>query len=199
MRLTQKQDRFARFWFDGLSQREAYIKAGYSSRQSFTTIDRHASALSKNDKVVTRYNELRKAADDASVLKVLEINQRLTEIVRMKLTDFMELGQDGSWVNIGPETPHGAAIQEIHSRTEYDENGSHPTVYTSVKLHDPMKAIDLFCKINRIYLEQSPPAGNIFNIGAMQVNVGDPKEQLISILNRLAARMPEAEGHKQPD
>jgi hypothetical protein len=54
-------------------------------------------------------------------------------------------------VNIGKETPMAGAIQELHSRTEYDDNGSKPTVHTSVKLHDPIRAIDLMNKMEKMY------------------------------------------------
>jgi len=73
----------------------------------------------------------------------------------------MEMGQDGTWVNIGKEHPMGGAVDELRSRTEYDENGAHSTVHTSVKLHDPMKAIDLLNKMDKIYSDG--PQVNIDN------------------------------------
>ncbi|MFA5385739.1 MAG: terminase small subunit [Eubacteriales bacterium] len=151
LKLTQKQERFTRFLFDGLSQREAWIKAGYSSNYAPAIIDTHACVLAKSDKVKIRLAELNAEADNKSVMSVLERKQRLTEIARPRITDFMELGQDGSWVNIGPETPNSGAISEIHSRTEYDEDGAHPTVHTSVKLHNPVQAIQELNKMEKIY------------------------------------------------
>lgn len=103
---------------------------------------------------------LRKRLEDETVAGPLERRQRLTEVVRAKLTDFMELGQDGSWVNIGKETAGAGAIQEIHSRTEYDDDGSKPTVHTSVKLHSLTQAIDLLNKMDKIYSDQ---AGSVTN------------------------------------
>jgi len=150
-KLTQKQETFCLNIFQGMSQREAYLKAGYSANMALSVIDVKASQLASNGKVMVRIQGLRQKAEDDSVMNVLERKQRLTEISRAKLTDFMELGQDGSWVNIGKETPQCGAIQEIHSRTEYDDDGSKPTVHTSVKLHDPMKAIDLLNKMDKIY------------------------------------------------
>ncbi len=149
--LTQKQQRFCLNLFRGMSQRKAYLNAGYSGKAIPSTLDHNACVLANNSKVLTRLEELRKKAEDASIMSVMERKQKLSTIARSKLTDFMELGQDGSWVNIGSETENGEAIQEIHSRTEYDENGSHPTVYTSVKLYDPMKAIDLLNKMDGAY------------------------------------------------
>jgi phage terminase small subunit len=153
MKLTQKQETFCLNLFQGMSQHEAYLKAGYSNKQSPAVIDKNASILAKTSKVLVRIDELRKKAEDDSVMDVLERKQRLTEIARAKLTDFMELGQDGAWVNIGPETKNGGAISEIHSRTEYDDDGAKPTVHTSVKLHNPVEAIKELNKMDKVYTE----------------------------------------------
>jgi len=146
-RLTQKQETFCVKYFELGNATEAALIAGYSPKYCANNTPK----LLNNTKIQVRIQELRQRVEDDSVMKVMERKQRLTGIARAKLTDFMELGQDGSWVNIGEETPHGGAIQEIHSRTEYDDDGSKPTVHTSVKLHDPMKAIDLLNKMDKIY------------------------------------------------
>ena len=80
--LTQKQETFCLNLFKGMSQREAYLHAGYSSNQSSDTIDRHACVLANSDKVVARREELDKKAEDKSVATVLERKQKLTEIIR---------------------------------------------------------------------------------------------------------------------
>ena len=80
--LTQKQDRFARFLFDGLSQREAWIKAGYSHNYAVAYVDTHASVLANSAKVKQRFEELKTAADADSIMKYQERQQRLTEFGR---------------------------------------------------------------------------------------------------------------------
>jgi len=152
-RLTQKQETFCVKYFELGNATEAAIQAGYK-RKTATVI---ASENLTKPIIQARLQKLRQKAENASVMNVLERKQRLTEIGRARLTDFMELGPDGSWVNIGQETPQGGAIQEIHSRTEYDEKGAKPTVHTSVKLHDPVKAIDLLNKMDKIYSDFPPP------------------------------------------
>ena len=154
--LTQKQEQFTLNIFSGMSQREAYVKAGYSCKYDIAILDTNASCLAHSDKILMRLEALRQKAQDATIMDVKERKQRLTEIARAKLTDFMELGADGSWVNIGPETKNGGAIAEIHSRTEYDENGAKPTVHTSVKVHSPTQAIDLLNKMDKLYTENTP-------------------------------------------
>ncbi|MDD5081759.1 MAG: terminase small subunit [Dehalococcoidales bacterium] len=163
--LNQRWELFCIRLCEGRTQTEAAIVAGYKPSRARQT----GARLVTIGDIQTRLQELRQKAEDATVMNVLERKQRLTEIARAKLTDFMELGQDGSWVNIGAETPNGGAIQEIHSRTEYDDDGAHPTVHTSVKLHDPVKAIDLLNKMDGIYKAEG--AGNEGEAVKQNVNV----------------------------
>lgn len=59
MKLSAKQEKFVNGLISGLSQRQAYINAGYSTQgHSELTIDSNASRLFKNNKVLARYNEL---------------------------------------------------------------------------------------------------------------------------------------------
>jgi phage terminase small subunit len=83
-KLTQKQDNFVRFLFMNLPQREAYIKAGYSNKPAVAIVDKNASVLAANSKIVVRLAELRKQADDASIMDVKERKQVLTFLARMK-------------------------------------------------------------------------------------------------------------------
>ena len=150
-RLTQKQETFCLKYFELGNATEAAKLAKYSPK----TAQAIAAENLLKPVIQERLAELRKKAEDASVMSVLERKQRLSEIARAKLPDFMTLGEDGSWVNIGPETPNGAAISEMHSRTEYDKDGNCPTIYTSVKLHNPVNAIDLLNKMDNLYKENT--------------------------------------------
>jgi phage terminase small subunit len=128
---------------------EAAIQAGYTPTSAAVIACNHL----KKDKILARLDQLRAEVKSKAIMSVQERQERLTEIARARLTDFMELGQDGSWVNLGPDVPMSAAIQEIRSRTEYDKDGSKPTVHTAVKLHSPLQAIDLLNKMDKIYSE----------------------------------------------
>ncbi len=152
--LTQQQEAFILDFFDGVKPGRAYLT--HYKCKSLSVADACASRLLKSAKIQGRLAELRAKAENATVMGVLERKQVLSEIARTNVTDFMEMGQDGTWVNIGKETPHTVAIAELHSRTEYDDNGAHPTVHTSVKLIDKTKAIDLLNKLDRLYSETPP-------------------------------------------
>lgn len=176
-RLTQKQKTFCLKYFELGNATEAALIAGYSSKNARF----FASRLLTKANIQNCIQGLRQKAEDASVMNVLERKQKLSEIARARLTDFMELGQDGSWVNIGEETPQGGAIQEIRSRTEYDEDGSKPTVHTMVKLHDPIKAIDLLNKMDKIYTDGAQVNVNVNQMEAKIVHF-DPKAIAAAIL-----------------
>jgi hypothetical protein len=82
MKLTAKQERFALYCFQDLPQREAYIKAGYSSNMLPSTIDENASRLARKSKIVARITELRQQVVDKSIMDVTERKQVLTLIGR---------------------------------------------------------------------------------------------------------------------
>jgi hypothetical protein len=77
----------------------------------------------------------------SKVMTVIERKERLSEIARGRYADFVTAGPDGSWIDIGPEKINSAAICEVKTRTEYDDDGDKPSVIMSVKLHDPIRAI----------------------------------------------------------
>jgi len=156
-RLRQRQEDFCVKYFECGNATEAAIHAGYSLRG----VRVQACRMLTRTNIQARLAELRQKKESAAIMSVQERQERLSEIARANLTNFMELGADGSWVNLGPETPKTAAIQEIRSRTEYDKDGSKPTVHTSVKLHNPLQAIDLLNKMDRVYVEAGAFIGNV--------------------------------------
>jgi hypothetical protein len=150
-KLTEKQERFTLNLFEGMSQREAYIKAGYSTNYPMAIVDTNACNLAKNNNVLIRLNELKLKAQDASIASVMERQQILSEIARAKITDYQEQGADGGYINIGPEKPNTRAISGIVATTKYDANGANPTLISRIRLHSPTQAIDLLNKMDRLY------------------------------------------------
>ena len=158
--LTRKQEQFCLKYLELGNGAEAVKQAGYSPKW----VSRHLRDLLKSPAVQARIEELKNEVGSDRRIGVISIQERkirLSQIIRATLGDFMELGQDGSWVNIGKENQAIGAVKEIHSRTEYDDDGAHPTVHTSVKLHDPMQAIDLLNKMEHLYSDN--PVVNVQN------------------------------------
>jgi len=144
--LTQKQENFVNNIFLGMSQREAYVKAGYSSTQLPATLDRLAFDLYHKPNISARLETMRLKSEDATIGTVQERQRRLTEIYRANITDYQETGADGSWPSIGKESPNKGALAEVTSHTTEDG-----TVVTKLKLHDPVKAIAEHNKMTGAY------------------------------------------------
>ena len=149
--LTQKQENFTLNLFKDMTQRESWIQAGYSSKYPLPMIDSHACSLANKDKIKVRLAELRAEAAQGAVMSRQEILERHSEIARAKITDFQTAGADGSWIDIGPENKHAGAIQEITSKTEYDKDGSSPSVVMKVKLHDPVRSMQEIARLQGHY------------------------------------------------
>ncbi|WP_414045421.1 terminase small subunit [Macrococcus equi] len=86
MALTGKQERFVQELVKGSSQRQAYINAGYSSKdKSDNYLDSKASQLFKKDKVRERYNALTsELQNDALWTREQAINEYLSMKDRAK-------------------------------------------------------------------------------------------------------------------
>ena len=153
MKLTQKQENFTLNIFSGMSQREAYAQAGYSTKYAIAILDSNASRLANSNKVLARLQELRNKAESDKVMPVQERKERLSEIARARLTDYQETGLDSGYISIGKDSPNTAAIAGIESATKFDEAGNTGTLFTKVKLHNPINAIAELNKMDRIYTE----------------------------------------------
>lgn len=183
-KLSRKENEYARLRFEGKTQREAWGLAGYSTNYAPKIIDVNACNLEKKNKIQIRLKELRDKADDESIMTVIERKKILSEIAQGNLIDYQETGADGSWLNIGKDSPNTRAIAELTSRT--DEKDS---VITKVKLHNPMKAIDLLNKMDNLYSDTTINIDNrkvIFKVGKGYLEATESKSsQLIDDSNGL--------------
>jgi len=144
--LTPKQERFALNLFSGMSQREAYIQAGYGKGSSLTTIDNHAYELAHNGEIMARLNELHAEVKSEKIADKAECEEILTEIARAKLSQFTTGGV------IDQAKLDSSAIQAIDEQTTL---GGRATV-VKLRLHNPISAISELNKMERIY-EVMPP------------------------------------------
>jgi phage terminase small subunit len=84
MRLSKKQEEFAQGLFEGLSQRQAFIRAGYSHEgKSEHYLDIEACRVAKNPSVKERLKELRQSAEEESVYTVTRLIQEFSELKEM--------------------------------------------------------------------------------------------------------------------
>jgi len=149
--LTQKQENFVNLIFQGKTQREAWIGAGYSSKYAPSIIDANACRLAHKSKVEARLEEMRQEVKSTLIADETERKEILSEIARARLTDYTTCGPDRDITSVGPESPNTAALQEITTHTDYDKDGAGQAVVTKVKLHDSVKAIAELNKMEKTY------------------------------------------------
>jgi len=121
--------------------------------------------LSRNVKVLARYNELQEQAASKKKATVQERQEILTEIVRAKPEDYLILSEDGRDLVVNPKAMKSMAVSYL--RTEQIALGKMPVRLTRVGMADKNKAIDLLNKMDRIYNDtpqQGNPTTNIMNI-----------------------------------
>lgn len=131
---------------------QSAIAAGYSPKSAKTD----ASRMLTFGNISARVKELKEAMSERKIADIIERRQILSEIARGKLSDFIEVGQDGAWINIDKEKMNTSALQAIDTKTVYNKNGAEPAVVTKIRMHSPMTAIDLLNKMDKVYSEIPP-------------------------------------------
>ena len=178
--LTPKQERFALFLFQGLSQREAYVKAGYSPNQLPDTLDRNACELAADSKIVTRLAGLRQEAENKAKTTVEERKAILSKIQRATFADFMD--DQGNLILNDKTRFNTPAVSEI--RTERTLTGT----TTVLKLRDPVPSVAEHNKMERIGAVDNMPVSQDNRVLIINVNTDNAK----SLINKLAGRLENA-------
>ena len=178
--LTILQERFATLLFQNVPQHEAYLQAGYSALNSRATVEQHASTLAANAQVVARIQALRDRAATDRVASVDERRQILTELIRAKLTDFVD---DAGNVDLTGENTR--ALSELTIEDWRGERGSTTETRTKkIKLHSLMTAIDLLNKMDGTYSEA--PTGTYNDNRTWNILVAD--QETVEMMARASKR-----------
>lgn len=133
--------------FQGKSLQEALEKAGYSPKWARSA----GSRLLTNVNIIERLRELHEKAASDAVMTVQRRKERLSEIAEARISDFVSCDEHGTHINIGLESAHSAAISEVKTRKEYSDKGTTEAEMTRLKLHDPVRSIDLLNKMGGDY------------------------------------------------
>ncbi|WP_157820891.1 terminase small subunit [Macrococcoides caseolyticum] len=111
MKLTGKQELFVNGLIEGKSQVQAYIDAGYSvNAKTESSIYEMASKLLKNNKIMTRYNELKSELKDKAFWTREESINDLKWIKEQSRKTIEEYGE----VKHAPATAYLGAITELN-------------------------------------------------------------------------------------
>ena len=175
-RLTQKQENFTQNIFKGMTQRDAWIYAGYSSKYALALVDVHACHLANRDKIKIRLEELRGEVKSNNIMTVTQRQERLSEISRANLTDFVD--KEG---NITLESDNQGALQEVTvSELRSSKKEAISTSNIKVKLHNPISAIAELNKMDHVYETERSVEDEV-------------KIALFDLLGRLRGRVPDKE------
>ncbi|PKF14018.1 terminase [Macrococcoides caseolyticum] len=111
VKLTGKQELFVNGLIEGKSQVQAYIDAGYSvNAKTESSIYEMASKLLKNNKIMTRYNELKSELKDKALWTREESINDLKWIKEQSRKTIEEYGE----VKHAPATAYLGAITELN-------------------------------------------------------------------------------------
>lgn len=122
IKLTNKQELYVQGLVSGLSQRKAYINAGYSTKKkSNEYIDTEASKLFKNPKVFQRYNELMEEHRNKALWTREEAINTLKWLVEQSVLSIE--GVDEGYVRKSTADAIIGSIQELNKLENlYDSN-----------------------------------------------------------------------------
>jgi len=168
---NDRQEKFALALFKGMTKQAAAIEAGYKpSRARFT-----GYKLATYRHIQERIKEMHELARSDAVMPVIERKERLSEIARARLSDFIEVKEDGSISKVNIKGGHSAAIQEV-TVTEFvgGPEGRAKDRSTKVKLHDPVKSMAELSKLDGAY-----PAANVLKLEV------EPGEEMGKVLENL--------------
>jgi len=177
--LTQRQENFVNNLFKGLTQRESWIQAGYSSKYALDIVDRHASDLAAKGEIKGRLEEMRKEVKSSLIATETERRERLSEYMRADLVDF--IGKDGEPA-LSRDIPNHSAAREYYHRTKFDKGGN-PIITKSIRLLNPISAIAELNKMDGIY--ETNPQNYIDN---RTVNIYVRSEKTKELLERVSDR-----------
>ena len=122
--LTSKQEKYVQGLVAGLSQRQAYIQAyPKASDWKENSVDRQASTLLKNPKVLARYNALMEEHKNKALWTREEAINELKWLYKQAIKAIEE--QDEGYVRQGTSSALLGAIQELNKLEDLYPSDKH--------------------------------------------------------------------------
>jgi len=141
-----RYEKFALAVFKGKSFTDAAIEAGSKERSAYEMGHRYA----RRPDIKKRIRELQHKSSSNKVMSVRERKERLSEIARARVTDFVACEDGKAHIKVTLETANSGAIQEVTS----EQVGDIPVQITKLKLRDPVGAIAELNKMDGAYKPQ---------------------------------------------
>lgn len=135
---------FAQGIFTGMSATDSAIYAGYKPEWAGT----NTTKLLTNTNIRDRIAELFTVSATSAVMSIKERMERLTEIARGRLSDFIKMNEDGTVASIDIKAGNNGALEDVVV-TEFKGGPDHRAEEkrTKIKLHDPVRCI---AELNRM-------------------------------------------------
>ena len=163
MALTEKQQRFVDEYLVDLNAAAAARRAGYSAK----TADRTGHKLLHNAEVASLIADAKQERSARTQITQDDVLNRIASFAFADLADFASWGEDGELVLIASAAVDAEklpALREVRSTTStvvFKDGGERTTVYKAVKLHDPIRALELLGKHLGIFNDNALPDGPI--------------------------------------
>lgn len=130
-----------------VKQGQAYLNHYHCKSMAVAAVQ--ANRLLQKPYIQAELARLRKKTEDDTVMGILERKQKLSEIARGTIPDFTDEAQGTIKVKKG--MTNVGAVSEITTRTKFYKRDGEPVVITNLKLHNPVQAMDLLNKMDKVY------------------------------------------------
>jgi len=125
----------------------AAVKAGYSEKGNRS----RACRLMKKDEIRAEIRRLQEEIATPHIASVVELKQRLTQIIRANMGDYFKIVNDQlQWIE-GADKAMAYSLFQIKTKTRTDKSGNIISRIVSVKSGDIIKAIHQLNKMDGLY------------------------------------------------
>lgn len=158
-KLKPKQQAFVIEYIKDFNGTQAAIRASYSKRsaaeQAYDLLRLPQIQNAIRIAIASRKNE--------AIADIAERQTILTEIARGRCSDYLFCGKDGSYISFGDDSPNQRAVAGITTHTKAGDTNqsadgkkakSEDTIIQKIDMRDPVKAIDVLNKMDRLYIQQ---------------------------------------------
>ncbi len=146
-KLSNRQQLFCKYVAEGDNPSLATVKAGYSEKGNRS----RACRLMKKDEIRAEIRSLLDEIATPRIASVLELKQRLTQIIRARIGDYIEM-VDGQlqWIE-GVDKTMAHSLFKIKTKTKTDKSGNTISRIISVSSTNVLKAIHMLNKMDGLY------------------------------------------------
>lgn len=173
-----KREKFCLEYFRTGNSAASAVVAGYSVK----AVRQVSSRLLTYANVKMRIAELQAKAESEKVMSVRERKERLSEIGRARVSDFIRCKGGKHQITVEMDSANSAALQEVTSEEIKMGRGKESPVarITKLKLRDPVSAIAELNKMEKVY-DDSPKVNilNVYDLSSLSEKELDALEQIV--------------------